>query len=108
AARVPRAAGGRAGGGGGAGDRGKPRVIWLAERVEAAAVAHEPVDQPAVHRRPTEPQHGPAGPERLRLQPDRAEPVVAAVKRQRGARPGPRPHLELLVGDVAPAGRPGP
>src|SRR5262249_57901078 len=82
----------------------RPGSVGGAGGVEAAAEATEPVDQPAVHRRPTEPKQGPAGPERLRLQPDRAEPVVAAVKRQRGARPGPRPDLELLVEDVAAAG----
>jgi len=62
---------------------GQARVVRPAERVEAAAIPHEPGDQPGVDRRPAEPQRRPAGPERLRLQPDLAETVMAAVERDR-------------------------
>src|SRR5262249_53749207 len=85
---------------------GQPRqssIVRPAKRVEAAAVLDDAVDYPLVHGRAAEPQRRPARPERLRLDPHVAEPVMPPAKAHGGGGPGSRPNLELLVENVTSA-----
>src|SRR5262249_15581411 len=82
---------------------GQSRVVRPSEGSEAAAIPHDAFYHPLVHGRATEPQRRSTRPERLRLDPHVAEPVVPPLETHRGAGPGSRPDLKLLVENGAAA-----